>query len=220
MTKPLAPRAPAIAGATAGIVGVLMLIESFGINQGPPLGATTDQLIAFAETHFRAVMWGAWLQAVGPWLIVSFALTLVKLSGAMESLAGWLTLLGASILMMVSLAEVVFYISALDPVPALMGEISNAIGHAIQHLYFFIAAPALFLPLGAVLWSSSVLPRIFSVLALLIGAAFFVLGISSLYERILSTAVTSFAPLQALWWLAAAIVVLWRSRRMAEEARS
>jgi len=138
---------------------------------------------------------------------------------ATDSLAGWLTLLGASILMIVSLAEVVFYISALDPLPALMGEISNAIGHAIQHLYFFIAAPALFLPLGAVLWRSPLLPRIFSVLALFIGAAFFVLGITSLYDRILSTAVTSFAPLQALWWLAAAIVVLWRSRRIAAEAR-
>jgi hypothetical protein len=46
-----------------------------------PVGATTDQLLAFAATHFRTVMWGAWLQAVGPWLIVSFALTLVKLSG-------------------------------------------------------------------------------------------------------------------------------------------
>jgi hypothetical protein len=107
---------------------------------------------------------------------VGFALTLVTLAGATDRLAGWLTLLGASILMTVSLAEVVFYISALDNVPEVMGQASNAIGHAIQHLYFFVAAPALFFPMGIVVWTSKVLPRIFGVFALALGSTFFILG--------------------------------------------
>jgi hypothetical protein len=177
------------------------------------LDATPQQLMDFAATHYRSVMWGAWLQAVGPLLIVSFALTLVKLAGAMDRLSGWLTLLGSSILMMVSLAEVIFYISALNSVPAVMGQASNAIGHAIQHLYFFVAAPALFFPTGVVVWSTRVLPRGFGGFAIALGGGFFILGLTLLYDPILSPAVISFAAIQAFWWLSAAIALIPRSRR-------
>jgi hypothetical protein len=34
--------------------------------------ATDEQLLAFAA-NFRSVLWGAWLQAVGPVLIAGFA---------------------------------------------------------------------------------------------------------------------------------------------------
>lgn len=198
----------------SAIIGVLMIGMSFGINTGPPVGANDAQMIAFASTHLRQVMIGSWLQAVGPWLIMCFALTLVRMSGAMDRISGWLTLLGASILMMVSLAEVIFYICASDAVPQSMGQIGNNIGHAIQHLYFIIAAPAVFLPLGVVLRQAKVLPRIFSTLAFILGGCFFVIGIRSLTQPILSTAETSFAAIQALWWTAAAIALIARSSRI------
>ena len=69
--------------------------------------------------------------------------------------------------MTVSLIEVTFYISALNPDPAMMPPISLKLISAVQHLYFIVAAPALFLPLGIVLVSSPILPRLFGYLALL-----------------------------------------------------
>lgn len=213
MDRPAFSRAAQIAAALCGIAGVLMIGTSFGINTGPPLDAGTPQMIEFARTHFHQVMWGAWLQAVGPFLIMVFAGTLVCMANATNRLSGWLTLMGGGVLMMVSLSEVVCYICALGGNPETMGLIGNAIGHAIQHLYFIIAAPALFIPLGTVLLRTPVLPKTFAVLALILGGAFFVLGITSLNTLILSSAVTSLAAIQAFWWLAAAIALIVRSGR-------
>ncbi len=213
MEPAVARRMSRLTGVSA-ILGVLMILYSFGINQGPPLDATDDQMMAYAHSHFRHVMVASWLQSVGPLLIVIFALALVRLASATNSLMGWLTLLGASILMMVSLSEVVFYICALDSAPPTMGRIGNNVGHAIQHLYFIVAAPVLFIPLGSVLMGSRILPKAFGVLAVFIGVCFFILGITSLYQPILSVAVTSFAPIQALWWLAAGIALIRRSGRI------
>lgn len=215
MTKQLSsPRVLCLLGGLAGILGVLMIGTSFGINAGPPLGATEEQLVSFGRQHYASILWGAWLQAVGPVLIIFFAFTIVQLAGATQRLAGWMTMFGATILMMVSLTEVIFYVSALFSNPVTMGLISNEIAHAVQHLYFIVAAPALFLPLGIVVLSSSVLPRIFGYLALILGAAFVVLGITSLHSLILSSAVTSLAAIQALWWMAGAITVMIRSRKI------
>ncbi|HLH06164.1 MAG TPA: hypothetical protein VKW78_02895 [Terriglobales bacterium] len=209
-------RRTSLVAGVAGIAGVLMIGMSFGINTGPPIGASEQQLITFAATHSRPVLWGAWLQSVGPLLIMGFALTLVHLANFHNKISGSLTLLGASILMMVSLAEVVCYMAALDAVPSSMGLIGNAVGHVIQHLYFIVAAPAVFIPLGIVIRGSRVLPRVFGTLAILLGTAFFVLGVKTLYDQILSPAVTSFAAIQALWWLSAAIALMLRSRTEAE----
>jgi hypothetical protein len=48
-------------------------------------------------------LWGSWLQAVGPLLNVLFAFAIVCLAGATTRLAGWMTMFGGTILMMVSL---------------------------------------------------------------------------------------------------------------------
>jgi hypothetical protein len=70
-----------------------------------------------------------------------------------QRLAGWMTFFGATVLMAVSLIEITFYISALSPDPALMPSISLRLISAVQHLYFIVAAPTLFLPLGIILIS-------------------------------------------------------------------
>ena len=214
MSRVPSTRKLCIMASASCILGVLMIGTSFGINTGPPLGASDAQLIVFAATNFRAVLWGAWLQALGPLLIVGFAFTLVYLAGETGTIAGWMTMLGASILMIVTLAEVTFNISALDSIPASMGMISNNIGHAIQHLYFFVAAPALFFPLGVVLRRSQVLPRVLGGLSQVLAAAFFVLGMTSLYDQALSPRVTALAAVQALWWAAAAVSLIVRSGRL------
>jgi hypothetical protein len=80
----------------------------------------------------------------------------------------------------------------------------------VQHLYFIVAAPALFLSLGIVLVGSHVLPRLLGYLALLLAAGFAILGAGFLLRLILPSAVTASAGIQALWWLAAAITLIAR----------
>lgn len=202
----------------SGVAGVVLLIVSFAINNGPPSGATSAELVKFGEENYAHILWGAWMQAVGPVLIVLFAFALVHLASATQRLAGWMTLFGATILMTVSLIEVTFYISALNPDPPVMPSISLKLISAVQHLYFIVAAPALFLPLGIVLVGSPVLPRLFGYLALLLATAFAALGIIFMLRLTLPDAVTAFGGVQALWWLAAAITLIIRSGKIANSA--
>ena len=193
----------------SGIIGVVFLVTSFAINNsGPPPGATSQELVTFVQQNYARVLWGAWLQAVGPVLIVGFAFALVHLAGAMHRLAGWMTFFGATILMIVSLMEVTFYISALSLDPVSMPSISLKLISAVQHLYFIVAAPALFLPLGIVLVSSRILPRLFGHLALVLATIFALVGAIFLLHLTLPSAVTALGGVQALWWLAAAITLI------------
>lgn len=195
----------------SGVIGVVLLIISFAINNGgPPPGATYQELVKFVQQNYATVLWGAWLQAVGPVFIVVFAFALVYLAGAMQRLVGWMTFLGATILTIVSLMEVTFYISALSLDPVSMPSISLKLISAVQHLYFIVAAPALFLPLGVVLVSSRILPRLFGYLALVLATVFAVVGAIFLLRLTLPSAVTALGGVQALWWLAAAITLIVR----------
>jgi len=200
----------------SGITGVILLGVSFATAVGPPPDATRAELVKFGQQHYTAVLWGAWLQAVGPVFIVLFAFALVHLAGATLRLAGWMTLFGATVLMTVSLIEITYYISALFPDPELMTSISLRVIYAVQHLYFIVAAPALFLPLGVVLVNSRILPRLFGCLALLLGAAFAGMGVAFLLTLMLPAKVTAFAGVQALWWLAAAITLILRSGKQCD----
>jgi hypothetical protein len=206
----------------SGVIGVALLIVSFAINAGPPRNATSADLIRFGQLNYAKVLWGAWLQAVGPVLIVLFAFSLVHLSRATQRLAGWMTFFGAATLMCVSLIEITFYISALDPDPPVLPSISLGLISAVQHLYFIVAAPALFLPLGIVLLGSPVLPRVFAYLALILAMAFGALGLIFLLTLTLPDGVTAFAGVQAVWWLAASVALIFRSEeisRCSEEKR-
>jgi len=196
----------------SGVCGVVLLGLSFAINNGPPSSATGAELADFAQQNYAKIMWGAWMQAVGPVLIVVFAFALIHLARATQQLAGWMTFFGATILMTVSLIEITFYISALSPDPAIMPAISLKLISAVQHLYFIIAAPALFLPLGIVLVRSRILPKLFGHLALALAAIFAVLGVAFLLHLTLPNSVTAFAGVQALWWLACAMTVVIRSK--------
>jgi hypothetical protein len=189
-----------------------MLIVSFAINPGPPAGASGAQLTAFGQQHFDAIVWGAWLQAVGPVLIVVFAFTIVVLAGATARLAGWMTLFGAATLMTVSLLEITGYIGALHTSPATMAEISYALIHSVQHLYFIVAAPTLWLPLGLVILGSGVLPRILGYLALVLAAGYALAGVVTLLDLTVPVTVQISASVQVLWWLVAAGTVIMRAR--------
>jgi hypothetical protein len=210
----ISKRSFCILSGLSGIAGVVLILVSFNINPGPPHGATTAQLMKFGQQYYASVLWGAWLQAVGPVFIVLFAFSLVHLAGATQRLAGWMTFFGATILMIVSLIEITFYISALHTDPPMMPFISLKLISAAQHLYFIVAAPALFLPLGIVLISSPILPRLFGYLALLLAAVFAALGMIFLLTLTLPGPVTASGGVQAFWWLAAAITLIVRSERI------
>ena len=199
-----------ILGGLAGAVGVVLLGLSFAINTGPPPNPTSAELMKFGQDNYAKILWGSWLQAVGPVLIVLFAFSLVHLAGAAQRIAGWMTFFGATILMTVSLVEITFYIGALHTDPAVMPYISLALISAVQHLYFIVAAPSLFFPLGIVLLGSAVLPRVFGYLALVLAGIFAVLGFTFMLRLILPNYVTAFAGVQALWWFAAAIALISR----------
>lgn len=193
--------------ALCGILGVIMLIPSFIINPGPPPNPTVAQLIAFGNQYHNSILIGAWLQAVSPFLIILFAIAIVHLAGATTRLMGWMTMFGGSILVMTSLVEVTFYLSAVNGNPATTGLISLDLISAVQHVFSMVAAPALFLPLGAVILDSRVLPHAFGYLAFVLAGIFAILGIVALFSPIQSV-VNILASVQGLWWLIAAITLL------------
>ena len=209
----MSKRSSSILAAISGILGVASLGISFAINNGPPFDATIAQKIAFDDQNFASILWGAWLQAIGPVFIVLFALHLVFLARANTRLAGWMTFFGAMTLMTVSLIEIVFYISALYDTPTVMVQISYELISAVQHLYFIVAAPAFFIPLGIVILGSDVLPRLLGYLALLLGAAFAIAGAATVLSLEIPTVVQASASIQVLWWLAAAITLIVRTLR-------
>ena len=61
----ISQRSFSILSGMSGVFGVVLLIVSFAINNGPPPGATSAELVEFCQQHYAAVLWGAWLQTVG-----------------------------------------------------------------------------------------------------------------------------------------------------------
>ncbi len=195
-----------------GILGVTMLITSFVINPGPGPNPTLAQLIAFGNQYHYAILIGAWLQTISPPLIVLFAFAIVHLAGATTRFAGWMTLFGGTILVMVSLVEVTFYLSAVNGNPATTGMISLDLIKAVQHLYSMVAAPLLFFSLAAVILGSRVLPHVFGYTALVLGAVFAILGAVALFSP-LQHLVDILSIIQGFWWLIAAITLLVPARK-------
>src|SRR5215468_6628905 len=206
-------RRAAVWAAVSGVVGTCLLGISFAINPGPPAGASGAQVTAFGQQHHDAILWGSWLQAVGPVLIVVFTLAIVFLAGATTRLAGWMTLFGAATLMAVSLIEITGYIGTLHTSPATMPGTSLALIHSVQHLWFIAAAPALWLPLGLVILGSHVLPRILGYLAIVLAAGYALAGVVTLLDSTVPPAVQISAGVPTLWFLAAAGTLLRRARQ-------
>jgi hypothetical protein len=203
-------RTPLMLAAACGIVGTVTLIGSFAINPAPPDGLTTAQLADWAIRHHTTLVLGGWLQGIGSLLTVLFALALVFLAGATHRFAGWVTLLSGSAILFVSLVEITFYLAAAEAAAtgdAATGTISNALIKAVQHV--FLIAPALLLPLGAVLLGSRVLPRAFAYMALALGAILQALGLVGLFG-VLQPVIDVLLIVQGIWFLAAALTLLVR----------
>ena len=147
-------------------------------------------------------------------LIAVFALAIVVLAGATARLAGWMTLFGAATLMTVSLIEITGYIGTVHTSPATMPGTSLALIYSVQHLWFIVGAPALWVPLALVILRSSVLPRILGILALVLAAGYVLAGVFTLGDPTVPPGVQIAAGVvPALWWLAAAGTLLIRARQ-------
>ena len=94
-----------------------------------------------------------------------------------------------------------------------LAETSLELIHSVQHLWFIVAASALFLPLGLVILGSAVLPRILGYLALVLAAGYALAGVVTLLDLTVPAAVLISAGIPAVWWLAAAGTLLIRARQ-------
>jgi hypothetical protein len=196
--------------ALCGIIGVVLLVTSFVMNPGPGPNPTAHDLAVFGNAHRTAILLGAWFQAVSPFLIMVFALGSIRLVGAASSFPAQLTQVGFIVLVLVSLLEVVFYLSAVNGDPTTTGLVSLDLVHGTQHLFSIVAAPAVFLPFAAVILRTRALPRVFGYTGLVLGSLFASLGFVALF-RPAQYMVDDLAFAQGLWWLLAATVQMFRS---------
>lgn len=199
--------------ALTGLVGALILGSSFAINPGPPQGITTAQVMVWGQHNVTGILLGTWTQATGTLLIVLFFLGLVWLSQGLSRITGWLTLLASGCVLLISLVECSGYLAAVysgqsHDLASL--ATSLIIIKADQHLYF-LSLPV-FLPLSLLLWNSSLLPRLFCYLALVLGVAFILWGFAGLFlDWLIMVAILP--GLMAAWVVAATLTLLIRHRR-------
>ena len=192
--------------ALCGGVGPIVLTASFVMNPSPPAGLTTAQLVAWAAPRAGILLIGGWTQGIGSALVVIFALGLVELGGG-AGLAGRVSGLAGAVILAVSLVEVTFYLAAAQSIltgDTALGLIANGLTNAVHHV--FLIAPALLLPLGAVILTTRVLPRAFGWSGLAIGAVLQTLGVVGLMTP-LQPLVDAVLIVQALWFIAAGAVI-------------
>jgi hypothetical protein len=190
-----------------GVVGPIVLVGSFAMNPAPPPGLSTAALAAWAAAHEGLLLFGGWTQGVGSALIVVFALGLVELGGG-AGFAGRLTGLAGATILAVSLLEVTFYLAAAQSAATndvALGLIAGGLVKAVQHV--FLIAPALLLPLGAVILTTRVLPRLFGYSGLAIGTLLQALGLAGIFVH-LQGVVDAVLIVQSLWFVAAGAAVV------------
>lgn len=141
-------------------------------------------------------------------LCVVFALVLVSAARASGTPAGLLLVVGSAVLAAVGLAEMSCYVISTSGHPGSVRLAADLIP-GVQHGYSMVAAPAIFLSLGAVILGSRVVPPQLGILALAFGAVFVVAGLIGVLASI-QPFVDVLAAFQGSWWLSAGVVVLRR----------
>ncbi|HEY4385667.1 MAG TPA: hypothetical protein VGN34_14510 [Ktedonobacteraceae bacterium] len=201
--------------AVSGILGVAALMVSFSINPAPPASATLPQIVVWGKQHQALIEAGAWLQGVGSMLEVIFMLSILRLTDATKSLAGWIMAFAATVIVGISFVEVAFYLSAISggasgDMTTLM--VSLNLIKAIQHAYVIAPAPANLLALGILLLTSHLVPKVFGYLALVLGAALGILGLVGTFIP-MQGVIDGVLSVQELWFLTLAITLIVTARK-------
>jgi hypothetical protein len=200
--------------ALCGILGVVILSLYFAAPfPQPPASATVEQIADTANKYSTLLLLGGWLQITGTMLAAVFFVGLVYLSRAITRLAGMLTLFAAAVLLSTSLLEATLLMNV---------SYATANGHPqtalnswdlmtmFIHVFPIGPAPLSYLSLGALLLGASTLPRVFGYLALLLGAAFALVGFLGLFIPAVNYGVIALLIAQELWILVAGVTLLVR----------
>jgi hypothetical protein len=175
----------------------------------PFAGASAEALSRYASGHDALFYGGAWLQGTGTLLCVVFFLALVRLSGGRDSIAGLVAIVASAALLALVLVEGAF-LSAV-PIAAAAGdtatvatafELSNGV---FVRVFPIAPSSATYLALGALLWSSRVLPRQFAIAALAIGGVFELGGVLAIFVGPAAIALAVLAAVQVVWIVSAGV---------------
>jgi hypothetical protein len=206
-------------GVVGGLVGPALLTIYFAapaFTGWPDAGDAPGTLMRYARAHALLFYLGGWLQVTGAALSVCLFLVLLQLSGARQSFAGLLTIVGAALL----LAVVVIEAAMLEEVPlaASSGDAATvattfALSNGVFARIFPLApAPLLFVGVGAALWSSDVLSPGLARTAILAAILFEVAGVAAIFGSAGLIFAIVMSVVQEFWILAAAIALARRSR--------
>ncbi len=197
--------------ALCGIAGVAALGYYYSVPfPFPPPSAAAEQLMAFVSRYHDTILLDTWLQGLGSLLIVAFFVALVSLSGAAHRFAGLMALLASTVNFGLALVDVVFGIAAVQSAASghpTTGVISFDLTNVFVHVFPMLPAPVLFISIGAVRLSARLLPRVFGFLALVLGAAFAILGFLGLFNETALGLTIVLQIGQELWIVAAAITL-------------
>ena len=205
----MSPRSVRLAAALCGFLGFAALGIYYSVPFPlPPPTATLDQLVNDLHGYQNTIFFDSWLLATGSLLQVVFAIALVHLAGATTRFWGMFTMLASAAILSVSLFDAGFTIAAVEaaanghPATSLVCfDMTNSMRHV------FLVAPSLFLPLGATLAGSRLLPRAVGYSALALGILFELLGLATFFSHTAEAAIIGVLVCQELWMLAASITL-------------
>jgi hypothetical protein len=213
--------------ALSGICGQLALGVYYSgvlVPQQPGMGNfTAQQLMEFIAHNRIGIFWDAYLQSIGTLLSVIFFIRLVFLSGSTRRFAGWMVIITSSVILAIALLDVTFTVAAAnaalaghsDTVRVAVDFITGST-EAFDYTFLFVPAPLLIISLAAVLLASNLFPRIFGYVAIVIGIAFVVLGVFSLFNTLVGIGGIAFEIvqlIQVIWVLASAVFILIYSQK-------
>ncbi|BCL83263.1 hypothetical protein ccbrp13_57280 [Ktedonobacteria bacterium brp13] len=194
--------------ALTGIFSVPLLYLSFNMAPKPPVDPA--QLLIYARQYHNGLIYGGYLQAAMPFVIVLFALAIVHLAGATTSFAGWATVLGGISLVILALLEGSLFIFCAFTNSVNVALIGISLIQALQHFYM-AASAALIIPLGIVIIQTRVLPLILGYIAIVTGVVSLILGFIYFSLPVVDGVVPALTIMQYIsstWYPVVAIVLL------------
>jgi hypothetical protein len=196
--------------ALTGILAVPLLYLSFNLAPMPPTDPT--KLMVYAQQYHNGLVYGGYLQAAMPFVIVLFSIAIVHLAGATTRFAGWATVLGGISLIILALLEGSLFIFCAFTNSVDVGLIGINLIHALQHFYM-AASSALIIPLGIVIVQTRVLPRILGYIAVATGVVSLILGFIYFSLPVVDGVLPLFIMqcISSIWFPVAAIILLIRA---------